>query len=363
MPITPIINSGTAPQVRRPRPTISESEAVSGPFAVSLVCSEEGKYRPGPNVLMVHSSRLAVTASPEAPTVYPWGVDYEYAGDVPSAGVEVGYLWIKSLDANGDGLDDLESAGSVTLADCFATYGDGLLSMDDNPIAGVGNIGLSGSGLIVNVAPVAGVGSLGISGAGALGFAGIEPQPIAAVSGGMTFSGTGALGVVSSGSLTGTYYLRNQERAGGIAGDRELGTSNTAAYAEMVTGGAPLGQYAQVRLVVLNASGGVARTVRDWYSIGAALPDVDEVAYRTAALPAFENPAVAAGEFFAIQVRTSLASVVSPFFTLPAGENPGAQSGAVVHVYAYNAYDGEDTPASIYWGNATFPSRIVFSGA
>lgn len=371
MPITPIVNSGTSPQVRRPRPTISESEAVSGPFAVSLACSEAGKYRPGPNVLMVRSSRLAVTASPEAPSVYPWGEDFTYAGDAPSAGVAVGYLWIKSLDVNGDGLDDLEAAGSVTLAGAFATYGDGLLDEAENAISGVGNIGLSGAGLIVNVAPIAGIGSLGISGAGALGLAGLDSQPIAGV-GNLGFTGAGALGIAETvPSMTGTYYMRNQERAGGIANDRELGTTNTSAYAESHINGATVGQAIQLRVVVLNASGGVARVVRDWYTIGAILPDVDELAYRTATLPSFSNPAVTAGEFFAVQARfiivaTSAPSgVVTPYFTLPAGENPGPQSGLVAHLYGVCAYSEEDdsTNAYLWWGNSQFPSRIVFSGA
>lgn len=371
MTIQPIINSGVSPQVRRPRLTASESEAVSGPFSVSLQCSEAGKYRPAPNVLMLDSDRLAVTASPEAPEVYPWDEDFEYDGIVSSTPVQIGYLWIRSIDSDSDGLDDLESEGSVTLADCFATYGDGLLSMDDNAIAGTGNITLTGGGLIVMVNPIAGIGSLSLSGSGALGVDGVESQPIAGI-GNLTLSGSGALGVASSGggSITGTYYTTNIDRSGDFAGDKVL---STTAGGDYYIAGVDGEYYYEGRidlsyaLYKLNSSGSVVATIKDWTAIGYIDNSVgghSNHAVQTVTGQSFADPNIGANEFFALRYRGVLNSgedtVVSPYYTLAKGVNTGAQSGMSVSCSG----EIDETEWAIRF--ATFEikhARIVFAGA
>lgn len=221
MPIAPRVNSGVTPSVRRPRLTIAEGSAVSGPFLLELF-STSGTAT-GPNVLPVTSARVAVTATTTPPTD-EWGADYTFADDVPPEGVSAGYVWVKSIDANSDGLDDLESDGSVTLVDCFyrepptivvtgelALSGAAALGAT-NPLAAVGALALSGSAVLSVVGGVYATGSLALAGSAAL----TSVNPLA-VLGALGLAGSAALGVeptlTSLGKWVDTDFVSGAETA------------------------------------------------------------------------------------------------------------------------------------------------------
>lgn len=166
MGIVPVVNSGAVPQVRRPRITISEGTAISGPFPIALRCTQEGFFRPGPNDISVISPRCAITASAEPPQTFPWGQTYGVADSIGTTPVLVGYLWIRSLDGNADGYDDLEANGLVTIAQAFTTLGD-LVQIIPNTMSGSGIINLTGSGELVANNPLAGSGEIALSAQGA----------------------------------------------------------------------------------------------------------------------------------------------------------------------------------------------------
>ena len=87
MAIAPLVNAGTTPNVRRPRPIVSETEVVAGPFDLTLYATGAVTEHLTTGV-SVGSTRVAITTTTTAPTT-EWGQDFTYAGDVPVAGVHV----------------------------------------------------------------------------------------------------------------------------------------------------------------------------------------------------------------------------------------------------------------------------------
>lgn len=207
MAIVPVVNSGTTPQVRRPRVTISEGSAVSGPFPIALQCTAANKFRPGPNDITVLSSRLAITASSTPPQTFPWGEDYGVSNNIGTTPVPVGYLWIRSIDANADGYDDLEVNASATIAQAFSVYSDNLVTINPNAMSGVGVVNLYGSGAFTSDNPLAGVGELLLSGEGTFIVAGMWSGE-----GEITFDASGAF--VANNPMVGTGVI---ELSGGGA--------------------------------------------------------------------------------------------------------------------------------------------------
>lgn len=216
MPIVPIVNGGVTPNIRRPRLTINEGAAISGPFPISLVCSETGSYRPGPNNINVLSSRLAITPTNQAPTTYPWGIDYPVAQDIIDTPDLVGYLWVRTVDSNADGYDDLEVNSILTLTECFATQGDNIIPLETENVRGVGGLVLAGQGEMTMVSPLAGIGSLNIAGAGDITVYG---QQFIVGTGYVDIAGQGAMTMISP--LAGIGSL-------GLLGSGLLGTINPA---------------------------------------------------------------------------------------------------------------------------------------
>lgn len=380
MPIVPVINGGVTPSVRRPRLTIAEGVAISGPFPFALRSNVVGQYRPGPNDVTVLSDRVALVpvgaAAPAAGSA-SWGADTTWVDeDIGTTPNVVADLYIKSIDANADGYDDLESSASVTIANAFATLGDGMLSEGQYPVAGSGAVSISGSGAILPLNPVAGVGGMNVYGIGYIGVEGaifgtgtievyatgaILPLNPVAGTGNLGLSAEGAVGVAAEATpLTGTYYPRTNN------------TLNTTRDSEVVSVSymgpveANLGSECFYRLVVLNSNGTVNRVVKDWTSFGAV--NGYHVQLRTLTNQSFNNPNVAATEFFALQYRAKLTVnggiADSGFFRLPQGLNPLAQAGMTVTAYSQSYYEEYgDATASIVYGTATYDTRIVFAGS
>jgi hypothetical protein len=267
MAIVPVINgNGTnftvAPSVRRPRraPVDENGVAISGPFTVELRSDAAGTYRVSPNDIFVFSDRVAITptniTTPPTAASSVWGTDFHIDTNIGSTRVRVGNLFIKSLDYNDDGLDDLESANSATLTKVFALYGDNMLNENVSALEGRGNGAISAQGPLRNVNPIVGTGWLALSGAGELLLAGfLYGTGNAAITASGTvlnvnpIEGRGNASVWASGTVTpaaaggdplasGTWYANHKSNVNwlGSSEDGDNNDSVAAAYISTVEG-------------------------------------------------------------------------------------------------------------------------------
>jgi hypothetical protein len=353
MPIVPLINGGSALSVRRPRRTINETYAVSSPFPLTLSCNEAGKYRGAPNTVFVNSDRVAITPNTTPPRLSDFGHDYTYNGDVPYGGVLVGYLWIRSVDLNADGMDDLESAASVTLANAIGVMSDNLLTTVGGEIYGIGNIVIAGAGAISMKNFLAGTGSMVSTGSGVMGILSVN-KPIAgtgyisqsgsgvvlmknplAGTGALGLSGSGGMGMVEASSpyASGTYYFN----ANGT-----LTTSAPAITADLNVGGS-VGAYANF---YVHTSGFFASMGSAAYQTVDAATGGYTGEYPNAVV-AFTAKAFTGDGSSSMRLKRQ-SSLDSPerTFTLPSGKT--FQSGSTVTLYGYGARESEG-----FWNEST----------
>jgi hypothetical protein len=399
MPIAPLVNAGTTPQVRRPRPTLGESVAVSGPFALLLYCTEAGKHRPAPNNVSVASGRVAITPTPTTDPAYlagAWGVDYAYDGPIDEWGAQVGYLWIRSIDADGDGYDDLESAGSVTLAGALGLDSDGIvdsaasnsvrgtgslsltgsgtLTMRD-PLAGIGAIAFTGAGVLGVVAPLAGVGALTLDGAGTL-TASASQQSVAGT-GSIALSASGRLGIIApiagigSLALTGSGILKMKNALAGTGSVSLSGSGALTASAPAVTyyphsGGlldtaAPSGGELLAELIdpangIISVRAGASGS---WLAFSTLTHDDTEVALAESRALDVSVPSGATSISFKLSTDATVYT-----YTLASGTLHAGTSNCHVTIYAYwgTQPDGEEGTVETLQ-LLTIPGEVIISAA
>lgn len=369
-------------------------DGLSPVYAVAAVSSDAGEYRPAPQEILPQSSQVRVGVTAQDCAVATWGSSIYVDADLDFDGAPFYIQFRRTLDGAEVSLPaalSIRSDGFVVVEGARGTgfnvsSGEGT-AFQTVLVVGTGYSVSTGAGDATMTAVAEGVGYNESSGAG-LATTGVDTAEgvgynVSSGSGAATMTanavGTGSNTSSGSGtvtvnlgvpSLTGTYFVDFAERSGGLTGDKKLvvQAERTAGYYGLCespfTSGTATVQY---RLVVLDSTGAITRSVKDWTTVATATYDeggFDSGLAQSSA--SFANPAVSATEYFALQSRTVADTTnTSPFMTLAQGVNPGAQSNATVYLmWEWAGYEGGYVGTGA--GNAstavTNVTRLVFGG-